>query len=624
MLTQCPSKSKCMSSKCMFCGVEEKCACGKCHKCGGVYQYNTGMMCGPPLAPSIPHTQKAKGIVALRQLGWGFTVSPILFTLSLDTTAEEFKTFIYPLFARPCPLTPRHGFVDSRVVKKWEELEQVLKETKTADPEGEVILMKYIPSTFNAVWVPNLLTVGKGNDGATAGVNGISFPLSGVIDTRLSQILPMADINVLKQDPFIEVVYGNPPDNHPTLTQLRSGPKLEGAGVDYLPTAIEVKEIIQVDHYLNLLEWETLIASKKDIKGLVVWHPGGLPTDHFSVHARSYHIPVCITFEPNVGQTLSAQTTTPPLDPLGVLRGVVAADSIKLSHDGEKADGRVAINLVLHTLHNSGAIGGDQSWWLGMGVGLMLRYGSIALRGEARHIKTNHMLMRDTVYSRALPHSLQRQRISCPALTNILRYGAFGGSVGGIKWARCGEALAKLFDEVGALAKDPTLDKANNLLRAFNFAVNQAHNGGWWLNKFTDTNAFTRVQKGDLTYTLSLPPFLWRCAETHKELTPDAITSRLTKWAKWVPLSLTPPPIQKAVMFTAPGVAGVAIKLEDKLLKNHHKPLIVGIKDLMEKLPNLVNGKLWVETLPTGLQVTLHQPHEEPIVLWTEPPIHEN
>lgn len=556
--------------------------------------------------------------------GQGFEVAMPLYTVGLDTIEDPIKPGGYPLFARPCPLTPRHGFVDSREVKDWEELQKVIEETKTADPNGEVMLLKYIPSKYNSVWVPTLFTVGKGNDGATAGKDTLTFPLCGAVDERVIEALPEANIGP-GQDPYIEAVYTD--EGAIAVTQLRSGPKLVGSKPDYLPADTLVEKVILADLKMSLLEWEALIQSYEGQSGVVVYHPQGSPTDHISVHARTFHIPVCVTFKPEVGTIVEKQPTTPP-DAQQILKGLVVGDRFILHHHSNgyygddpsvkaKTDGSQAVNFLLHTLHHSSAMTGDDSWWLGVGVAFMLRYGTIALRGEARHIK-HPMPARDTIYARSIPFPLQRQRASTPALINILRYGNFNGSVGGIKWAQCGNATAKLFDAVGKLAKDPTEESANNLIRAFNFAVNQAHNGGWWLNKFIPGGAFDHVKAARLGPILQLAPMLMRVKEEYGKVTEADITKRINLWSKWQPVDLTPPNLLKANIVTVPGLAGLAVQVQDKLLKTHHKPLVISIPTLMEKLPSLIKGKLYVETTPDGLQIILQPPHEDQIILWKE------
>src|SRR5882757_8204135 len=148
-------------------------ACGTC----GTHQAQT-----LPLADKM-RTQKARGLLRLAGNFFSHVATPEAVLQCEEDVVEDGYTdelLIKGLhFARPCPKRPRHGFVDSRVVKSVEELKGVVRETLKEDPEGEVMVMKFIPSRLNVVWTPSMLTVGKGHDGATCGKDTINIPLSG-------------------------------------------------------------------------------------------------------------------------------------------------------------------------------------------------------------------------------------------------------------------------------------------------------------------------------------------------------------------------------------------------------------------------------------------------------------
>src|SRR5207237_6510131 len=105
----------------------------------------------------------------------------VLDTRRLATTMMRFiKTAkLRPqLFARPCPVRPRHGFVDSRKVKAFDpDVINLLKESWAEDPDAELLLTPYIPAEFSGVWRPGLLVLGPGHDGATSGHSSIAVPL---------------------------------------------------------------------------------------------------------------------------------------------------------------------------------------------------------------------------------------------------------------------------------------------------------------------------------------------------------------------------------------------------------------------------------------------------------------
>ena len=96
---------------------------------------------------SEPRTQKAKGykaIYSLEPYGWRV---PDAYLIQSDEDLDYFISFgcreVFD-FARPCPTVPRHGFVESGPVKSDDELKEVWRQTKEADPEGEMLMLKTI------------------------------------------------------------------------------------------------------------------------------------------------------------------------------------------------------------------------------------------------------------------------------------------------------------------------------------------------------------------------------------------------------------------------------------------------------------------------------------------------
>ena len=590
----------------------------------------------PPIAvksypPSAFQSQKAIGIQALQHVYYGegpgvptpapyLAVYPATVTAAAILLARPQLLKFNPMFVRPCPITPRHGFVESRVVSTPEQLQTVIDETFAADPEGEIMLMNPINAKYNAVWVPSCLTWGKGHDGATAGKNTQSIPLGGKVD----HTLPFEEAGIKPdQDPYVEVVY-DPPKS--CLTQLRAGPKLVGVNPDYIPVGITVKEVITVDPTSDLLAWESLIQAASKRPGVAIYHPGGSLTDHFSVHARTFFIPVLTTFEPKVGDVLVATLDQPPeLEPAGVLEGLEVGNSFFLKHEsgftpnGCKEDATQATNMLLHALHNSGVWGGSNSWLFGVGVAFMLRVGSTALKGEARHLARQNggsASNRNMVYCKTINHTLCQHRAATPRLIQVFRYGKFMGSVGGIKWAQCGLALGELFDAVGELSRTPTTDSLNQLVRVYNRAVNQAHNGGWWLNKFIHPNAMNEVQAGSLKWTLPLVPFLDRLF-THRSKMVH-VTNHRSRWAKWKAVEHAPLNPTSAEVITQPGTNVLLIEVKNRFLKHHHRSIPILVDDLKPKLTSLLRGKLSLEATPSGLVLIMTPPHEPPIQIWAE------
>lgn len=615
-------------SACVYCHTTY-CWCGKC-QCGNS---KNSWGCAPDghvksSSDKLPHidwpavgSQKIKGIQSLMSAYPAYTDKA--FSLGIyrvmKAAVPDTESIPYPCFVRPCPMVPRHGFVDSRVCKNLTELNQVIAETLAAEPDGEIMVCSPINAALNAVWTPWLLSIGEGNDGATAGKDTINFPLSG---HSLSKDLLKKAAIAAGEMPYIEAVFTA--NGEYALTQLRSGTAMEGAGLDSIPNGpIAVTEVIKVNPTDSLLEWEAKTATYAGKVGLVVWHPGGSPTDHFSVHCRSHQIPLCITFEPTVGMSINA-APPPQMDPMEVLYGVAFGDQFPIDWDSQySTTNQSAIYTLLATLHNSGQYGPGSSWWLGFGAALLLRYGSVALKGEARHLKDNiakaHTPARDKVYQKALPYSLSRHRAAVPRLIHVHRYGNFSGSIGGIPWATCGAALGSLFDAVAALAADPSPDTLGALLRTYNIVVNQAHNGGWWLNKFASHDNFTAAQTGEIPHLMFATPFIWRVAKAWQEADQGILGKLVNKYAKWGPLNMRAPLPTEATLTIMPGMGGLGFTIKDRLLRSAHRPLVVPLDALVNSFPQLLKGKFYVSTGKEGMKLDFVGKDKSLTNVWTEP-----
>jgi hypothetical protein len=575
----------------------------------------------------ISKTQKGKGVLALMQL---YIAPPLRGFATTPEECEKYMQMYDTLFARPCPQRPRHGFVDSRIVHNVDELKQVLIETLAADPGGEVMLMDPIDSPkWSAVWTPNMVTFGKGNDGATAGVDTISIPLSGKMSIN-KELLKDALIGD-DEDPYVELVKASQNSGGTLfITQLRAGPKLgKMNGPNYLPADITVKEIVftQDDDNvpLSLLAWEKLMQEKaQDKEGVVIVHPGGSMTDHFTVHARTFGIPVLLDGTvPAIGDTLEKQTDEIPLDPASVLRGIVAGEQVGIGvklNGGDKHSTHAQVALLLTALYNAPSMGGDYGRWLGIATALMLRFGSAALSGEARHVvKQNNLPMkqREVVYNTVFPYTLTRHHARTNRLTNVLRYGFEGGGIGGEKWAKCGAALMPLFNAVGLLAREPTVENVNNIIRTLNVAVDQAHNNGWWLNKFTiGTDIYAGIQNGAIDHVCKMGDAIFDAEKAFDKLTIKLVNKRVGEWAGWKALEFRPLQVRTANMIAIPGFPGMTLKLRSRFLGKIEKEINIPSKVLSDKLMPLL-GSMYIVPSANGLAVEIRK-GKESIRLWEE------
>ena len=615
------------------------CSCGANIAYGPTDSYVYCWNCGRnfPAAPlTIYRTQKARGLYELNKLislcgdGFGWLMKPrvalprrvIQDEAGLKKAGNFFGPYASsPLFARPCPVTPRHGFVDSRVVKTYQELEQVWKETLAADPKGEVMLMDFLDPDFNMIYTPSLITLGRGHDGATAGKETINIPIMGGVfyDEDVDKNVFKAASIGEDQDPYIEAVGQFFGVVHPT--QLRAGPKVGSSKADFIPTEVVVKELL-TPNGMDLLEWEKLIQSKQGVEGVVVNNIGGSPIDHYSVHARTFNIPVITTRSVEVGETLLPIPTT-PMSVESVLKGIVWGNEMELEGPSTKDSYRYqwerAINFSLFALHNSGAFEGEDGFWLGVGAAMLVRFGVTALKGEARHIK-HPMPDREKVYTKGLKLTLNQLRAATPRNIHVLRYGDFGGNgVGGEKWALCGAATVKFINAIGNLAKERNQEALGEFIRTYNDTINQAHNGGWWLNKFTVQHSFDYACQNRRLFVLNIIPFALEVKQV--ALGEEYVEKEITRIASWRPLFPLPKvSLENATATFNFSTNSVAILVKDKVLKGQRKPLTIVSNEVVEKMLKGVNHSLFCVQDKDGTRLEVRN-SDGVTVVYNDPPL---
>jgi len=622
------TQAKCFNCGGSWCGNHKK--CHACEKDYGHYLIDaaTGKItktwqqiqdeATPAVVPGwslTPRTQKGKGVIALKKHGigssHGVSVPGVYgFLTALDGMVKV--GFPRDYFARPCPLTPRHGFVDSKVITTSDELKAMLTETLAADPNGEVMVMEPVPKPkWNVVWTPTSITAGKGNDGATNGSDTVSIPL--MREHLPSKLLTAAEIPP-NDDPYMEIVAGEWDTIY--FTQLRSGPRMGAITANYIPSTVTVEKVLEAKG--SLLEWERVIKAHSETLGIVVNHPGGSFTDHYTVHARTFGIPVVLDGRQlTPGDVLEKESEDVIPDPLAVLKGLVAGE--KMDIPSGKTGSQIA--LMLTALYNASAMGGENGKWLGLAASMMLRFGSVALSGEARHVvgyfphpHVKQKLERSEVYHRCYPFTLSRHRARCNRLTNILRYGFNGGSIGGEKWARCGASLMPLFNAVSELAREPGPEPVQKLIRALNVAVDQAHNGGWWMNKFTGEEMFTAIQTGSLHHILTGVPTMLAFNSIYQATTAPYIDKRQNEWASWPVTGFTPLRLDTAKVEHLPPIPAMVLRVKPRGLKGMEKTIEISTAALAKA----IGGTFYVIPTPTGWGVELRHKNGVKKMIWTE------
>ena len=566
-------------------------------------------------------TQKGKGIAALSTL----IPSNSLKLIRIIQSEEDIWDISYPVFARPAPSQPRHGYIDSRVVKSDKELKKLLKVVLADDPMGEILLCPFYEARFSAIWTPSSIVIGEGHNGATAGIGAFAVPLSPVYKIDQS-FLKNAGINN-DSWPYLEVIFPKSNQKNPLYVQLRGGPKITTVG-NYIPKPVLVEKVLHADPKLfQDTGWEKEILENEGKPGIVVWHPNGTMTDHFSIHAFASKIPILFDKEPpKVGALLEPTTEEKAFNPQSMLEGFIAADQIKFDLS-EKSESAPYIAAAFTALHNASEMTGPNSRWIGAAACTLIKFGCAALMGEARHINIKNVNKngkpdREAVYKLAAKKNINFHRTKINQLVNIFRYGSWGGAFGGMKWACCGAATLNLFNAVHELSSNPTEKSAADVVKALNIFVNQAHNGGWWLNKFTDQTTFNLVQQGYFHYIVAGVPAFHAWENVIRELSKSTIDNEISRIKAWGHADLCPPRAQSARITIIDAVNSLEVSVSSQLLKDKFKPLKGILPALPEDIPlKDIKQNLYLVEGVDGYRLEYRK--NDPIVLWQDKSLRE-
>lgn len=278
-----------------------------------------------------PGTQKAKGLWTLVRSqnsyyefnGW-FEVPQEIF-LGFSSETEGYEKWPWTnkptarVFCRPCPKRPRHGFVDSREIKSWDEAGLVLAETLAVDNEAELVIMPFINSQYSSVYVPEagVLDIGRGHDGATSGKDVISLVIA---PKQLSAAL--REEASIQEDghTYLELLHDNN-KGYTYVVQARSGPKAVGGMSEYIPKRMQVKQVLTPSD--DLLAHESLCVALAGAEGVVFQLAGSGLTSHAAIHCTMNGIAFLTRKEPvNIGDWIEPTVADVQFSPMGFQRGV--------------------------------------------------------------------------------------------------------------------------------------------------------------------------------------------------------------------------------------------------------------------------------------------------------------
>lgn len=468
-------------------------------------------------------TQKASGIFYLiskssqinANFGW---IVPKHFKFDAGTKFSD-SSFNYPVFARPCPTVPRHGFVDSIVCKNAEELNMLSGETYDVESDAEILITKPVDALYNAIITDGVVTFAGGNDGATSGKGVKYFYL--LSDNSIADSISLDPSLLLDGElPFYEFVFDK--ENNTYLVQVRSAPGVPKSK-NYIPAPVTVGNIIKAEG--DLLKWESLLK-KVDPTTTIIDHTDGSLASHYAIHAIVNKIPIFTVDLPNIGDyieptVLSSEITDQQKDAFykAFCAGFDYSTNVKFgSSSGYVPESKYSedvVKLALSCLHNYGAaaISGDYEV-LGMCLGLFTRTGFAVSAGEARFAAKKSLNSNDDplgIKAKKFVGSLSGGRwdvyrkiykmkaselleISDAIYYTFTKYN-WGGGYGGPAWSRCTKSTIDLYN--ACIEK-----KIDKVVELFNAVIHEEHNNGKYLNKIISPSDFDYAASDPSVYAL--------------------------------------------------------------------------------------------------------------------------
>lgn len=499
-------------------------------------------------------TQKARGVRSLGMRGFSGVSSPDLHEIYLLPQnlpwLSKHPTLIYTSnwFARPCPVTPRHGFVESRPVQTLEQAIAVFDEARLEDPEAELLLMKKYSGRYSGIATNVGVTWGFGNDGVTASKgNTYNIPTPSADkdswNEMFSGYISLEDITGVG---YIELVEhaGNV-----CAVQFRDGPQLPTTQ-DFIPRKTKVTEVLWEES--DLLAWEKTLKAKRDKKGLVVQLKKGTAlSSHAAVHAIALGIPAINSHHIEVGATLIPTLNRPKPLRKGdyfLLREKLQKNEIYKTGNGD-------VNQLLTSIATIHAMSAwDNTPHLlalrAYAIPTLIRYMASACYGEMRHWNDNGPgkngdsyttvftrgtkggttrweseeltlvdLSRDQVYRTAFDYSFPKltsgfrtmiedfnnknwkPRPKTPPLGLSERrmrqwwkkQRRKGYAYGGPKWGEVAASGLALINAYNRFILHPNAGNWSDIIIAANNAIHTAHNGGFALSKWLNDKDFHRI-----------------------------------------------------------------------------------------------------------------------------------
>lgn len=422
-----------------------------------------------------PNTQKAKSIIyALPRLVYELSDGPadihklhVWRLIKNKKNIGKYNSTYINTFMRPCPSVPRHGFVESKILRNNNQLKETFEKVKSIDKNGEIILTEYIKAKYSAVYsTGGLLAIGPKNDGATAGKNSFSIP---VAPTTLSKkVIKLSGIE--DENAFIEMVFGA--YGKGVLTQVRGGPKTQNT-VDYIPKTVIVKKI--VTPLEDLVEWEK--QTKQFTHGTVVYGKGHTLSSHAAIHCVINKIPFITSSKPKIGKKCFKQKNNKEFK----LNKYQFNKAVKFAlKDNSSLESMFCFSAMV--IHNWPYLNPSKeaSWMLGISAVFMSKIICSLCLGELLYSdNTLPSGSRSYIYKNAAKY-ISKYIKKLPEAISIFKkdFISYGDTdFGGPPWIKASQICIKIWGEL-------TGNNSKKLISLLNKSINLVHNGGDLFDKF--------------------------------------------------------------------------------------------------------------------------------------------
>tara|TARA_B100001094_G_scaffold100905_1_gene97092 strand:- start:2399 stop:4534 length:2136 start_codon:yes stop_codon:yes gene_type:complete len=277
-------------------------------------------------------SQKAIGILDLQTAG-NITPTSMVSTIeelphALSTWRKKSGYNDREVFVRTCPVTPRHGVIDSTKIDMHNFLNEAWKMQRIMrehEPDGCFVIQQLLDAHASAVLSPSqrYIIIGRGTDGITAGhgetitldlhstfVKDLMYRLGNtnavydndnyeieLVSTRFTKDVPVIDVPILHHTNDFDGA------SKTFFTQVRKAgehiqiePPPKGVDINgFITDGVVVVNNLYTANGLENMQWlEENITPEKCPEGFVVAEPNGSLLSHIAAHCRGAKVPYIV------------------------------------------------------------------------------------------------------------------------------------------------------------------------------------------------------------------------------------------------------------------------------------------------------------------------------------------